>query len=684
MNSILRRAGSFVTLSGLLLAVVTAGMVGFLNLPQAAAQMEPIISPDPDCGESTAVDAAEAGSGDVWIAYDCSDTDDVRIVRSTDDASDSDSPQIIAEGSPGDVFVIGSPSGEAFVLAATEEEGHIVAGTCSSDGTCTTSPENPDNPTPPETEEEIELASGVDTSASDCGGEESPDPCTIDNDNEFDFCNDGCFDNAIVVDETPEEWDTISDTQWISGSPNASGFEEEPTNFFRTTFTLPDEFLNPSLTLDMLADGAGEVFLNGESIGSSEDPADTSSNFENPPTTIETDDETLFESGENTLTFTVSNEDGPMGLDYSGTVAYEESGIIIGSAPPSVLQTDPVQSVSFSQAGLQSAQITPVHVIPGFSGVQHPVGGFGSDETLYAAWENGEGDIEFSVSEDNGQHWSEPINLSDNSGESESPRLMSSGDDVYVTWEDDTEGNKEIYFSKSTDGGKHFNGGSDTDPAGDPENISSTPGSSINHEIALDGSNFYVVWEDQGTGNGDIYFIRSTDGGDDFSDIKRVESTNRASTEPDVAAKTIGGSKVVDLVWSQDSGQASKKKEATFSQSTDGGSTFLTRNVSNTKGESVKVLVSISRDNERYVAWLDSEAVRGGPSENYRIWATKSSDGLSFNKPQLYSEVEGKSLAAFVFDLADKVCAWDIHCSRCQGDYGGDGFGSFRYGTGNP
>jgi hypothetical protein len=658
------------TLGSLILAGTTV-----FQISPALAQAQPIVDLDPNCGTSTSVDAAPVGStGSTWIAYDCPSSNTVKIVQASNDGSSvSEEPQTISDSAPADVFVTSSSSGKALILA-NNEDGHIHGGTCTSGGTCTEM-SNPDNPTPPP-DQTVTLASGVDTSEGTCDEE----PCTIDNDNFYDTCNDGCNDPAIVVTSPPETygWDTIPDTQWISGSPDGTGFGSEVTDehyFSTTTFDLPGNAQNPSLTMSILADGGAEVFLNGNPVGSTEGDVDDSSNYQNPPTVLSTNNEEFFNiGGENSLSFIVSNVDDPMGLDYKATITYDE--IIIGALPN--YNSNPMQSIGFNPFS-NNAQITPVHVTPGGNEVSHPVGAFGIDDnTLYAAWEDrtvGNTDIMFARSDNGGTTWSTSINLSHNNGASLSPRMVASGNNVFVTWEDDSSGNTEILFSRSTDGGMTF---------GDPRNLSSTPGASTDHEIALDGSRFYVVWRDSSTGNGDIYLKRSTNGGSSFLSTQRIESRTTASTEPDIDAKTIGGSRVVNIVWSENTGQPNKKTEAMFAQSTDGGSSFLAKAVSNTRGDSVKVLVSIARDNVRYVAWLDNQQVPGSSSANYRIWASMSTNGATFNTPQLYSEREGKALAAFEFDLADKVCAWDPHCSRCQGDTYGDENGAYSYGASAP
>ena len=78
------------------------------------------------------------------------------------------------------------------------------------------------------------------------------------------------------------------------------------------------------------------------------------------------------------------------------------------------------------------------------------------------------------------------------------------GSNIYVVWDDNTPGNYEIYFKKSDDGGVTWTTAKGLQtmqvPLYDPA-------------IAVDGSNIYVVWDDDTPGNGEIYFKKSDDGG---------------------------------------------------------------------------------------------------------------------------------------------------------------------------
>jgi len=62
---------------------------------------------------------------------------------------------------------------------------------------------------------------------------------------------------------------------------------------------------------------------------------------------------------------------------------------------------------------------------------------------------------------------------------------------------------------------------------------------SYDQEIAAVGNKFYVVWTDEATGNGDIYFKRSIDNGASFSNTPINLSNNTGRSEdPQIAAVT--------------------------------------------------------------------------------------------------------------------------------------------------
>src|SRR5829696_6501014 len=105
-------------------------------------------------------------------------------------------------------------------------------------------------------------------------------------------------------------------------------------------------------------------------------------------------------------------------------------------------------------------------------------------------------------------------NLSNNNiGFSSNPQITAFGVNVYVVWRDNSSGNDDIYFKRSSDTGNSFS---------IAENLSNNNGSSADPQITATGNNVYIVWSDDTSGNGDTYFKSSADNGTSFSFLKNL------------------------------------------------------------------------------------------------------------------------------------------------------------------
>src|ERR687898_693792 len=150
------------------------------------------------------------------------------------------------------------------------------------------------------------------------------------------------------------------------------------------------------------------------------------------------------------------------------------------------------------------------------------------NDSVYVVWDDnatGNGDIHFKRSVDNGTSFGNTENLSNNTSYSDSFHTAISGSNVYVVWSDNATGNGDIYFKRSVDNGTSF---------GNAENLSTNPGNSTAAQIAAYQDNVYVVWEDATTGNGDIYLKRSVDNGTSFSGQKVLAKNNGSSFNPQI------------------------------------------------------------------------------------------------------------------------------------------------------
>jgi hypothetical protein len=109
------------------------------------------------------------------------------------------------------------------------------------------------------------------------------------------------------------------------------------------------------------------------------------------------------------------------------------------------------------------------------------------------------------------QSFSAPINLSNDTGSAKYPNVQNSGENVYVSWTEESGG---IEFRASSDGGLNWQ-----PPLSSPALTISSPGGITQYPLMMDnGSNVYVVWS-QGTEstNMQIYEATSTNYGQNFS-----------------------------------------------------------------------------------------------------------------------------------------------------------------------
>src|ERR687897_2753661 len=149
--------------------------------------------------------------------------------------------------------------------------------------------------------------------------------------------------------------------------------------------------------------------------------------------------------------------------------------------------------------------------------------------------------------------------LSNTPGNSTDPEIALYNNNVYVVWSDDSTGNSDIYFKRSGDNGTTF---------GSLENLSNTPGNSTDPEIALYNNNVYVVWSDDSTGNGDIYFKRSGDNGTTFDSTNNISENNTGTSSTPQLAANSGN---VYIIWTD---TTSGHSEINYRQSVDGGAKF--------------------------------------------------------------------------------------------------------------
>jgi intracellular sulfur oxidation DsrE/DsrF family protein len=193
------------------------------------------------------------------------------------------------------------------------------------------------------------------------------------------------------------------------------------------------------------------------------------------------------------------------------------------------------------------------------------------NNNVYVLWQdsmpsgNRNYDIFIKNSVDNGNTFGSPVNLSNNSGFSEHPQIAAYNNNVYAIWADDTSGNREVLFTRSEDNGSSF--------FGTIKNLSNSTSDSFNQEIAVFGDNVYVIWLDQDEGDkAKILLKASDDGGVTFGRTVNISSNANDETFPKVAAYKDS----VYIAWNMADGELDKSDNEGlfFVSSLDGGSNF--------------------------------------------------------------------------------------------------------------
>lgn len=158
-----------------------------------------------------------------------------------------------------------------------------------------------------------------------------------------------------------------------------------------------------------------------------------------------------------------------------------------------------------------------------------------SSQTVHVIWidnRDGNNEIYYKRSTDNGTTWGTDIRLTDDAAFSEFPSITVSGLAVHVVWTDNRDANNEIYYKTSTDGGVTW--GSET-------RLTNNSALSLTPSVAVSGTTVHVVWRDNRDGNYEIYYKRSTNGGVSWGTDIRLVNNSFDSGDPDL---TVSGSNV--------------------------------------------------------------------------------------------------------------------------------------------
>jgi hypothetical protein len=173
-----------------------------------------------------------------------------------------------------------------------------------------------------------------------------------------------------------------------------------------------------------------------------------------------------------------------------------------------------------------------------------------SNETLFVVWRDnyygpsGNFIIYFkAIPPPDGENLNDVIAISDKTREASAPQIAVSENNVYIIWEDKTNPeNSEVFFRASTDGGITF---------GEIVNLSHSPDDSDYTRLAASDTSVFVLWSDEGIGNGDILLRKSTDNGSSFDGPLNLSNNSGWSASPQIAVQKF--TDIAYVVWEDSS-----------------------------------------------------------------------------------------------------------------------------------
>ncbi|TLZ74022.1 MAG: exo-alpha-sialidase [Methanobacteriota archaeon] len=185
----------------------------------------------------------------------------------------------------------------------------------------------------------------------------------------------------------------------------------------------------------------------------------------------------------------------------------------------------------------------------------------GANGTVYLTWWNfGSSNILFESSSDRGKTWSPIVHVNHRDGSASggfpqyplpAMNVDPKSGAIYVSWADSRNGNPDIYFANSTDGGKTW---------GTNHRINDNTDNSQQYmvDLAVDrAGTVHAAWEDRRTGNWNIFYSNSTDGGRTWSKNVRVTSAETPGSYDrpgDYFAIEAGPNNYIYVVWTDGRG----------------------------------------------------------------------------------------------------------------------------------
>ncbi len=268
---------------------------------------------------------------------------------------------------------------------------------------------------------------------------------------------------------------------------------------------------------------------------------------------------------------------------------------------------------------------------PSFSETAHSPGVHAiacSGDTVHVVWydeRNGNSDIYYKRSLDSGLSWGDDIRLTDDPNECYVPSIEVSGSVIHVAWSDLRDSDWEIYYKRSTDGGNSWE---------DDTRIFHNPGNAWHPAIALSGNFVYIVWSEKYLSKTwEILYARSSDNGISWEEVFPLTTDPSDSFRPSICAS----GPALYVAWSD---SRDGNREIYYKSSMDNGLSWVPdKRLTNDGGLSTNPCIGVS-DSNVTIVWQDD---RNGYNEIYYI--ASANGGTEWGAEIRMTDDSGESLS---------------------------------------
>jgi hypothetical protein len=204
-------------------------------------------------------------------------------------------------------------------------------------------------------------------------------------------------------------------------------------------------------------------------------------------------------------------------IDISNDPAHQDTVpemAVSGSNVHAVWLND-YKNVYYSKSNNEGANwITPISLYNATSNCQYPDIGV-NNNSVHVVWSRAYR-IFYRNSTNNGDTWNQMKFISNDTSHAIGPRLFLNENNVHVIWYDQRDGSSgEVYYRRSLDGGITWDNGQGID---EDRRISFSPSVIGMPRIAGYQSNISITWEDERNGDFEIYWMISKDNGYTWED----------------------------------------------------------------------------------------------------------------------------------------------------------------------